>query len=141
MHRWKRKRENPQLDARLANRLLDDALRVFGMLEACTVVDPAVDDDFRELIGITARDLLDDVACLAHLAATGPAAPSWPRDPSEPLPNELQPFICRAVEELDSYTRRLGAIAIVLTDRGGEAATLFHRLAAAAEARMEFLAS
>ena len=141
MNRWRRRGEKPQLDALLASRLLDEALRVFGMLEACTVVDPAVDDEFRELLCIVALDLLDDVACLAYLAATAPSSPSWPRDPSEPHPDEFQPLICRAVEELDAYTTRLTATAIVLTNRGGEAATLINRLAAAAEARMTFLAA
>lgn len=133
--------EKTQLDAFLASGLLDEALRVFGMLEASMVVDPAVDDEFRELLGITARDLLDDVARLTPLAATAPDLSSWRRDPSEPRPDDLQPFICRAVEALDGYTRRLGAIAIIFTNRGGNAATLFRGLAEAAEARMMFLAS
>jgi hypothetical protein len=141
MNRWKRKRENPQLDARLASKLLDEALRVFGMLEACMVADPTVDDDFRELLGIAARDLLDDVACLSHMAATAPPVLSWPRDPSDLRPNDLQPLICRAVDELGAYAKRLAATAIVLTNRGGDAARVFNRLALAAEARMAFLGS
>lgn len=135
------KQQKQQLDAFLASGLLDEALRVFGMLEATTVVDPAVDDEFRELLGVTARDLLDDVAYLTPLAATAPDFPSWRRGPSESLPDELQPLICRAVEALDAYTRRLGAIAIVLTNQGGPAAAVFSGLAEAAEARMTFLAS
>jgi hypothetical protein len=141
MNRWKRRRDRPQLDSWLASRLLDEALRVFGLLEACLVVDPDVDEEFQELLGITARDLLDDVACLAHLAATAPVMRSWPRDPFAPRPDKPQSLVCRAVEELAAYTKRLAAIAIVLTNRGGDAATLFNRLAAAAEARKTLLAS
>jgi ABC-type Fe3+/spermidine/putrescine transport system ATPase subunit len=46
-----------------------------------------------------------------------------------------------AVDDLADYSQKLGAIAIVLTHRQGEAAATFSRLAAAAEARMALLGS
>jgi hypothetical protein len=139
---WRRRnRESPQLDAWLASRLLDEALRVFGMLEACTFVSPAIGEELQELLTLTARGILDDVAYLAGAAAAAPLLRSWPRDPSEPPPDELQPLVCRAVDDLATYTRRLAAIATVLTRRGADAAPLFSQLAATAEERMTFLAS
>ena len=129
MSRGKRRDERTELHARLASRLLDDALHV----------EPQLDDGLQGLLRTIALDLLDDVTSLARLVATVPAWPSWPREVSRRPPVANAPAICAAVDDLADYSRRLDAIAIVLMNRRGEAAATFARLAAAAEARMVLL--
>jgi hypothetical protein len=142
MSRGKRRDERTELHARLASRLLDDALHVFGALQACAEdYEPQLDDGLQGLLRTIALDLLDDVTSLAGLVATVPAWPSWPREVSRRPPVANAPAICAAVDDLADYSRRLDAIAIVLTNRRGEAAATFARLAAAAEARMALLGS
>ena len=131
MSRGKRRDERTELHARLASRLLDDALHV----------EPQLDDGLQGLLRTIALDLLDDVTSLAGLVATVPAWPSWPREVSRRPPVANAPAICAAVDDLADYSRRLDAIAIVMTNRRGEAAATFARLAAAAEARMALLGS
>ena len=116
---------------------------MFGALQAATYVDAGrLDDHLRELLRLTALDLLDDVACLSALVAT---APSWPRWRSDPLPEPGAPsnqlLTLQAVEALSTYTQRLAAVALLLAYRGDDTATLFADLAATAEARIEVLAS
>ena len=129
MSRGKRRDERTELHARLASRLLDDALHV----------EPQLDDGLQGLLRTIALDLLDDVTSVARLVATVPAWPSWPREVSQRQPDANAPAICAAVDDLADYSRRLDAIAIVLMNRRGEAAATFARLAAAAEARMVLL--
>ena len=131
MSRGKRRDERTELHARLASRLLDDALHV----------EPQLDDGLQGLLRTIALDLLDDVTSLARLVATVPAWPSWPREVSQRQPDANAPASCAAVDDLADYSRRLDAIAIVLMNRRGEAAATFARLAAAAEARMALLGS
>ena len=131
MSRGKRRDERTELHARLASRLLDDALHV----------EPQLDDGLQGLLRTIALDLLDDVTSLARLVATVPAWPSWPREVSQRQPDANAPAICAAVDDLADYSRKLDAIAIVLTNRRGEAAATFAHLAAAAETRMALLGS
>jgi hypothetical protein len=129
-------------DGWLAGWLLDEGLRVFGALQAATLVDDQLDDPLRERFRTTALGVLDDVACLASLVM---ATPFWPRCPHDPVPEppaatDQSPTI-QAVEALAVYTHRLASVATVLTRRADDRATLYAGLAVAAQARMEVLAS
>jgi hypothetical protein len=141
MRKWWRRSQDLGQDHWLAAKLLDEALRVFGVLQAAVYLDdPRLDHELRKRFRVTSLEVLDDVACLASLAG---AAPTWP-----PLPRAAAPAADRgeppswiAVEALGDYTQRLAAVAVVFAHREDEAATAFARLAAAAEARIEVLAS
>jgi hypothetical protein len=142
MNRRKRPDERSELHARLASRLLDDALHVFGALQACAEDhELQLDDGLQGLLRTIALDVLDDVASLARLVATAPAWPFWPREVSKRPRDADAPAVYAALDDLADYSKKLGAIAIVLTNRRGEAAATFARLAAAAEARMTLLGS
>jgi hypothetical protein len=141
--KWRGRRKNETDDGWLAGRFLDEALRVFGALETATCADGGrLDDRLRELLHMTALDLLDDVACLASVVMTAPSWPPWPHDPPPELtpPADESPTV-RAVEALGTYTQRLTSVALLLAHRRDDTATVFARLAAAAEARIEVLAS
>ena len=101
----------------------------------------ALDDELQGLLRTTALDLLDDVARLARLVATVPGWPSWPGVAFRPPHDAGAPAVYAAVDDLADYSHELGAIAIVLMNRRGEAAARFARLAAAAAARMARLGS
>jgi hypothetical protein len=142
MNRRKRRDERTELHARLASRLLDDALHVFGALQACTEDhEPQLDHALQELLRTIALDVLDDVASLAPLVATAAAWPFWPREVSTRPRDADAPAVYAALDDLADYTQKLGAIAIVLTNRRSEAPATFARLAAEAEARMALLGS
>jgi hypothetical protein len=139
--KWWRRRKGCGEDRWLAAKLLDEALRVFGALQAAVYLDdPRLDHELRERFRETALGVLDDVACLAALAV---AAPPWPTAPhadgSRAHGDEPPSWI--AVEALGDYTQRLVAVAMVFADRDDEAASAFARLAATAEVRIEVLAS
>ena len=141
MKKWWRRRQDLEQVRWLAAKLLDEALRVFGVLQAAVHLDdPRFDHELRERFRVTSLDVLDDVACLASLAG---AAPSWPPLPraAAPAPDRGEPPSWIAVEALSDYTQRLAAVALVSADRDDQAAMTFARLAAAAEARIEVLAS
>jgi hypothetical protein len=139
---WRRRRKTGTDDGWLAGRLLDEGLRVFGALQTATYVDDRLDDPLREQFRTTALGVLDDVACLASVVIRTPSWPVWPHDPvpEPPPPTDESPTV-RAVEALAVYTQRLASVAMVLARRGDDTAILFAGLAAAAEARMEVLAS
>src|SRR2546429_3890358 len=142
MKRWKRRHESPDLLARLASRLLDDALHVFGALQACLYDDePLLDDELQGLFRTTALDLLEDVATFARLAVMAPEWPVWPQQtPRRPAASDA-PAAYPALNDLAYYTETLGASALVLRRRRSEAAATFARLAASADARMAVLRS
>lgn len=122
--------------------MLDDALQAFGAIQACAEGDePPLDDELQGLLRTTALHLLDDVARLARLVATVPAWPSWPGVAFRPPHDADAPAVYAAVDDLADYSQKLGAIAIVLMKRRGEAAATSARLAAAAAARMARLGS
>jgi hypothetical protein len=140
---WRRRRDGrAQQYGWLAGGLLDEALRVFGALQTACVEDRRLDARLREAFRRTAVDLLDDVASLAPLVV---GAPTWPVWPHEPGPRDTDhgadPPALEAVQALATYTAKLASIAGVLVGSEDEVATVFVGLAAAAEARMEVLAS
>lgn len=131
--------DSVQLDGWLATRLLDEALRVFGiLLSSAHVQESEFDDELLGQLRLAAFDLLDDVARLSPLVA---AAPVWlvPRDEQPPVEQDEAPLACRAVEALANYTQGLATLAIIYGYRGGPSATIFTQLAASAEARIERL--
>ena len=140
---WRRRRNSrAQQYGWLAGGLLDEALRVFGALQAAYLEDGRLDGKLREQFRVTALDLLDDVAHLAPLVVTAPTWPVWPHEPGpEATNNRGEPSALEAVQALATYSARLASIAGVLVAREDEAATVFVGLAAAAEARIEVLAS
>ena len=85
--------------------------------------------------------MLDDVACLAYLAPS--AAASVQQAPSEPpaARRSDEPPVMRAVQAMRDYAERLAAVALVFAYREDDASVAFIELAAAAEARIELLAS
>ena len=140
---WRRRRDRrAQQYGWLAGGLLDEALRVFGALQAAYLEDGRLDGKLREQFRVTALDLLDDVAHLAPLVVTAPTWPVWPHEPGPEATNHRgEPSALEAVQALATYSARLASIAGVLVAREDEAATVFVGLAAAAEARIEVLAS
>jgi hypothetical protein len=119
---------------------MEEALYVFGAMRIAAD-DPALEDALRDLLRRTALDVLDDVACLAHLAASAPA--SVQQAPWEPptAGRTDQPPVIRAALALGDYAERLAAVALVFASREDDASVTFIELAAAAEARIELLAS
>jgi hypothetical protein len=139
--KWWRRREGYASDRWLAAKMLDEALHVFGTLQAAAYIDdPRLDAQLRERFRLTALDILDDVACLASLTVTAPPWPSWPRRSERAARDDERPS-WTAVQALGEYTQRLVAVAAALADRENETATAFARLAATAEVRIEVLAS
>jgi hypothetical protein len=140
---WRRRRDRrAQQYGWLAGGLLDEALRVFGALQAAYLEDGRLDGKLREQFRVTALDLLDDVTHLAPLVVTAPTWPVWPHEPGpKATNNRSEPSALEAVQALATYSARLASIAGVLVAREDEAATVFVGLAAAAEARIEVLAS
>ncbi|HEY6697953.1 MAG TPA: hypothetical protein VIZ67_07000 [Acidimicrobiales bacterium] len=141
---WRRRRDSrAQQYGWLAGGLLDEALRVFGALQAAYLEDGRLDGKLREHFRATALDLLDDVAHLAPLVVTAPTWPVWPHEPGpEAATNHRgETPALEAVQALAAYSARLASIAGVLVAREDEPATVFVGLAAAAEARIEALAS
>ena len=139
--KWWRRRPGCAPDRWLADKMLDEALNVFGTLQAAAYLDdPRLDGDLRERFRATALDVLDDVACLASLTGTAPPWPSWSRRPMRATPADERPS-WTAVRALGEYTQRLVAVAAVLADREDDTAAAFARLAASAEVRIEVLAS
>jgi hypothetical protein len=139
---WRRRDRRAQQYGWLAGGLLDEALRVFGALQAAYLEDGRLDGKLREQFRVTALDLLDDVAHLAPLVVTAPTWPVWPHEPGPEATNHRgEPSALEAVQALAAYSARLASIAGVLVAREDEAATVFVGLAAAAEARIEVLAS
>jgi len=137
---WRNRRGTREHERRLAGRLLEEALYVFGAMRMAAD-EPGLEDGARDQLRRTALDVLDDVACLAHLAASAPA--SVPQAPSEPptAGRSDEPPVIRAVQALGDYAERLAAVALVFAYREDEASVAFIELAAAAEARIELLAS
>jgi hypothetical protein len=134
---WRRRRDGrTQQYGWLAGGLLDEALRVFGALQAATYLDDGqLDDELRERFRVTALDVLDDVACLTPLVV-------WPSAPGRDATDHRgEPPALEAVRALATYSARLASIAEALAGRQDEAASVFVGLAAAAEARIEALAS
>jgi len=141
---WRRRRDSTaQQYGWLAGGLLDEALRVFGALQAATYMDDGrLGDELRGRFRVTALDLLDDVACLTPLVVSTPTWPFWPHEPGlEATGDRDEPPALEAVHALAAYTARLASIAGALAGRQDETATVFVGLAAAAEARIEVLAS
>jgi hypothetical protein len=138
---WWRNRSEPREDERwLAGRLMDEALYVFGAMRMA-VDEPGLEDAVRDLLRRTALDVLDDVAWLAHLAASAPT--SVQQAPWEPLTagRSDEPPVMGAVQALGDYAERLAAVALVFASREDDASVAFIEPAAAAEARIELLAS
>jgi hypothetical protein len=134
--RWRKRNQAMPLDAWLAASMIDEALCVFGALMTSVLAGPSrVDEGLVGLLETTALDLLDDVSFLAPLSATAHSCPLARAAPEEEADDEA-PLPCRAVAALIAYTNRLAAIAVVLRDRGHEAATAFAERAAVAEARI-----
>jgi hypothetical protein len=139
---WRRRRDRrARQHARLAGGLLDEALRVFCALQAASYVeDRMLDDDMRERFRVAARDLLDDVACLAPLVVTAPTWPAWPSEPWHDTPGDGdEPPVLRALQALSAYTASLDAVAETLVGRQDDTATVFVELATAADSRIEAL--
>jgi hypothetical protein len=68
--------------------------------------------------------------------------PMWPHEPGpETTKHGDRPPALEAVRALATYTTQLAAVAAVLAVQDDETATVFVGLAAAAEARIEVLAS
>jgi hypothetical protein len=144
---WRRRDNRSTYDRWLAGRLLDDALCVFGALQAAASAhDPRLTGELRERLRATSLDVLDDVACLAELAgsaalsAPGPGDPSPGPEPASSGRGDEQPAL-RAVQALGDYSERLVAVALVFASRDDETSTAFVELAAVAEARIEILAA
>ncbi len=139
--RWWRRRPGCAPARWFADKMLDEALHVFGTLQAAAYLDdPRLDRQLRERFRTAALDVLDDVACLASLTGTAPPRPSWSRRPERTARGDERPS-WTAVQALGEYTQRLVAVAAVLADREDEIATAFAQLAATAEVRIEVLAS
>ena len=86
--------------------------------------------------------MLDDVACLAYLAASTPVSLPSPAPWERPTPGRGdEPAILRVVQAMGDYAERLAAVALVFACREDAASVAFIELAAAAEARIELLAS
>jgi hypothetical protein len=137
---WRNRSETREHERWLAGRLLEEALYVFGaMLKAAD--EPGLADGLRDLLRRTALDVLDDVACLAHLATSAPA--SVQQAPAEPptAGRSDDPPVIRAVQAMGDYAERVAAVALVFAYREDDASVAFIELAAAAEARIELLAS
>jgi hypothetical protein len=137
---WTHRNETRGHERWLAGRLLEEALYVFGALRMAAD-EPGLEEGLRELLRRTALDVLDDVACLAHLAASAPASmrPPAPWEPPAPGPGD-EPIL-RVVQAMGDYAERLAAVALVFASREDDASVAFIELAAAAEARIELLAS
>lgn len=137
---WRNRSETRDHERWLAGRLLGEALYVFGAMRLAAD-EPGLDDGLRDLLRATARDVLDDVSCLAHLAPSAPA--SVQQAPSEPptAGRREEPPVVLAVQAMGDYAERLAAVALVFAHRGDDASVAFIELAAAAEARIELLAS
>jgi hypothetical protein len=138
---WRRRNDTGGHERWLAGRLLEEALYVFGAMYLAAD-DPGLEDTLRDLMRRTALDVLDDVACLAYLAASAPAylPPPAPWDPPTPGRGD-EPPILRVVQAMGDYAERLAAVALVFACREDDASVAFIELAAAAEARIERLAS
>jgi hypothetical protein len=144
--RWRRSgRGGEQLVGWLANRQLDEALRVFGALESATAAEH-IDDELRALLHAAALDVLDDAADLAPLVAASPDWPIVPLDPATALRRDVaedegDDDVYAAVRALAGYATRLVEVTALLSRRRSTATRTFARLADAATARMELLAS
>lgn len=143
--RWREGRDGggrAELEARAASRLLDEALSVFGFLQASVHDDKgALDAEIQELLTRAAHDVLDDVASLGGLVLGGSGWRSWPREVLRRRSTASVPTARRAVDDLARYTARLAATAMAFENQETDGAREFGRLAAAAEARLAQLAA